>query len=74
MTMTSYMSEKRNKKVKNVKKSAYIHYQLKIKGMNFQTIADDLHMSHAAVLRSVGGLSKISRVDEWLKLNLGIEV
>lgn len=75
--MTSHMRKKHNKKVKNVKnkeKAAYIHFQLKRRGFTFQTIADDLNISHTAVCRSVSDLSTISRVDDWIKTNLGIEV
>lgn len=72
--MTSHMNKKHNRKVKNVKRAAYIKYQLYRKGLTLTQIAEDLHISNAAVYRSINGLSKITRIDEWLQANLGLEV
>lgn len=68
------MTKKRNIKVKNVKRAAYIKYQLYKKGLSLSNIALDLHISNAAVYRSINDLSTITRVDEWLYKNLGLEV
>lgn len=68
------MTKKRNIKVKNVKRAAYIKYQLYSKGLSLSNIALDLHISNAAVYRSINDLSTITRVDEWLYKNLGLEV
>lgn len=74
MNMTTYMIKKRNSKVKNVKRAAYIKYQLYRQGLNLSDIANDLKISNAAVCRSINGLSTIRRVDEWLYKNLKLEV
>lgn len=74
MNMTPHMTKKRNSKVKNVKRAAYIKYQLYRKGLNLSDIANDLNISNAAVCRSINGLSTIRRVDEWLYENLRLEV
>ena len=65
--MTSYKKNKSNNKVKNVKRGAYIKYRQYIQGYSLNDIAVELNISNAAVYRSIYGLSKISRVDEWLE-------
>lgn len=72
--MTSHMIKKRNSKVKNVKRAAYIKYQLYRNGFRLSDIANDLKISNAAVYRSIYGLSTVYRVDEWLVDNLGLKV
>jgi DNA-directed RNA polymerase specialized sigma subunit len=71
--MTSQHDKKVNRKQRNVTKSAYIQYRLKLKGMNLKAIAEELNISLVAVSRAVSDLSKIKRVDEWLKNNLELE-
>lgn len=73
MTMTTYNLIKRNKKIRNIKKAARIKYELGRRGFKLNNIAQELKMSNAAVFRSINDLSKISRVDEWIKINLGFE-
>lgn len=77
MNMTSYKVKKRNSKKKNVKKHiskcAFIQYQLKKRGFTQAQIAEELNISRQAVNRSLFGLSKVSRVDEWIEENLGWE-
>ena len=70
--MKSCKTEKINKKVKNIKRGAYIKYRLYSTGFNLNDIAEELNITNAAVYRSIYGLSKITRVDEWLKVNLNI--
>lgn len=72
--MTPYMTKKRNSKVKNVKRAAFIKYQLYRQGLSLSDIANDLKISNAAVYRSINGLSTIRRVDEWLYENLDLAV
>lgn len=72
--MTSYMTKKRNSKVKNVKRAALIKFQLNSRGLKLSDIASDLQITRTAVYRSINDLSTISRVDEWLCENLGLEV
>lgn len=74
MNMTSYMTKKRNSKVKNVKRAALIKYKLNRRGLKLSDIASDLRISRTAVYRSINDLSTITRVDEWLSENLGLEV
>lgn len=74
MNMTTYMIKKRNSKVKNVKRAAFIKFRLNSAGLKLSDIASDLNISRAAVYRSINGLSTISRVDEWLYENLRLEV
>lgn len=74
MNMTPHMKKKRNSKVKNVKRAAFIKYKLYSNGFSLSDIAKDLHISNAAVFRSINELSKVTRVDEWLHENLGLEV
>lgn len=74
MNMTTYMIKKRNSKVKNVKRAAYIKYHLYRQGLSLSDIANDLEISNAAVYRSINGLSTIRRVDEWLYKNLKLDV
>ena len=74
MNMTPYMTKKRNSKVKNVKRAAFIKFRLNSAGLKLSDIASDLSISRAAVYRSINGLSTISRVDEWLYENLRLEV
>lgn len=74
MNMTSHMIKKRNSKVKNVKRAAFIKFRLNSAGLKLSDIASDLSISRAAVYRSINGLSTISRVDEWLYENLRLEV
>ena len=47
--------------------AAYIKYKLYSAGLNLNDIATELKITNATVYRSIYGLSKISRVDEWLK-------
>ena len=61
-----------NDNQRNIKQTAKILYLLKIKGIKQSDIAAELKISRAAVSRSFYGLSKISKVDNWLKENLGI--
>ena len=72
--MTSHMSRKSNTPIKNVKRAALIKYKLACHGLNIADIARDLGVSHTAASRSIYGLSKVSRVDEWLCEKLGKEV
>lgn len=72
--MTSYMTKKRNSKVKNVKRAALIKFKLNSKGLKLSDIASDLQITRTAVYRSINDLSTISRVDGWLQENLGLEV
>lgn len=72
--MTSYMTKKRNSKVKNVKRAALIKFQLNSRGLKLSDIASDLQITRTAVYRSINDLSTISRVDGWLRENLGLEV
>ena len=79
MNMTSYKNLKRNRKKKNIKqknviKCAFIQYQLKLRGLTQAQIAKELNISSQAVNRALLGQSKISRVDEWIEENLGLEV
>lgn len=77
MTMTSHIRKKHNKKVKNVKnqeKAAYIQYLLKTKGLSQSLIANELGITESAVSRALYDQSKITRVDEWLEANLGIDI
>lgn len=71
--MTTHTYIKRNNKVKNVKRGAYIKYIMTLNGIKVSDIANDLSISNVAVYRSINGLSTISRVDEWLRNNLGLE-
>jgi len=70
--MTPQLMQKNNKNIKNVTRAAKIIYLLKINGFTQAKIADELNISKNAVSRSIYGLSKISRVDSWIKENLGI--
>ena len=70
--MKSCKKEKINKRVKNIKRAAYIKYKLYSAGLNLSDIATELNITNAAVYRSIYGLSKITRIDEWLKKNIGI--
>lgn len=74
MNMTSHMIKKRNSKVKNVKRAAFIKYQLYRQGLSLSDIANDLKISNSAVYRSINGLSTVRRVDEWLYENLRLKV
>ena len=74
MTMTPHMNKKGKQKVKNVKRAALIKFKLNCKGLKPSDIASDLHISRSAVYRSLNSLSTISRVDEWLYENLGLEI
>lgn len=58
----------------NVTKAAFIQYQLKKRGLSQKQKASELNITPVAVSRSINGLSKITRVDEWLQNNLGMEV
>ena len=78
MNMTSYKNLKRNRKKNNIKqknviKGAFIQYQLKLRGLTQAQIAKELNISSQAVHRALLGQSKISRVDEWIEENLGLE-
>ena len=59
---------------KKPKRAAYIKYKLAMKGYKIVDIARDLNITDNAVTLSLYGLSKITRVDEWLKEHIGIEV
>ena len=59
---------------KSVKKSAYIQYNLKVNGFSLSDIARDLCISPQAVWRVVSGLSTSKRVNEWIKLKIGIDL
>lgn len=73
MNMTTHIKVKRNRKNKNVTKAASIQFELKKRGLTQKLIAEDLHISTQAVSRAVNGQSTITRVDEWLYENLGLE-
>lgn len=70
--MKSQAIQNVNTKNKNIKKSAYIQYALKVNGFSLTDIARDLKITPQAVWRVVAGLSNSSRVEEWL--NQHIEV
>jgi len=74
MVMVAETSRKNTNINKNVTKAAYIQYQLKRNGFTQAQIAKELNINPVAVSRSFYGLSKISRVDNWLADNLGLEV
>lgn len=71
ITKTKYL---KSDKKRNVTEIAFIQYQLKKNGYTQREIAKDLGITPMAVWRSINGLSKITRVDEWLRDNLGLEV
>lgn len=70
--MTSCNNYKNKNNLKNVKRAAYIKYKLYSAGLTLNDIALDLKISNSAVYRSINGLSKISRIDDWLKDKLGV--
>lgn len=72
--MTPHMVKKRNSNIRNVKRAAFIKYKLSCNGFRMGDIAEDLNITPQAVYRSINGLSKITRVDEWLCEKLGKEV
>lgn len=72
--MRPHMTEKRNSNIRDVKRVAFIKYKLNCIGLKLVDVARDLGISRQAVYRSINGLSKISRVDEWLCEKLGKEV
>lgn len=53
---------------------AYIKYQLEKNGYTQTDIAHDIGISRQGVSLSISGLTKISRVDEWLKDNINLDV
>lgn len=71
--MTTQLRKKSNRKIKNVKRAALIKFKLYSKGLKPSDVASELHISRSAIYRSFNGLSKITRVDEWLEKNLGME-
>ncbi|MCD8378435.1 MAG: hypothetical protein LUB59_06580 [Candidatus Gastranaerophilales bacterium] len=71
MNITSHMSKKSNQNLKNVKRAALIKYELCCSGLKLVDIANDLGITKSAVYRSIYGLSTVSRVDDWLKNNVG---
>ena len=70
--MKSQVNLQNNNNKRNIKRAAKISYLLKINGFKQIDIANDLKISTVAVSRSFYGLSKISKVDNWLKEKLGI--
>lgn len=74
MNMTTYKKQKRNSKVKNIKKASFIKYKLDIHGLKQVDIAADLGITEAAVCRAIYDESKITRVDNWLIEKLGSDV
>ena len=72
--MTPQILKKNNSKLNSMKNAAFIKYKLSELKLSFSDIAHDLEISNAAVSRSIYGKSKITRVDEWLRDNLGLEV
>lgn len=73
MSMITKKRKSKNKLKRNVTKSAYTQYLLKKNGYKQTDIATELGISFQAVSRAILGLSKISRVDEWLETNLNLE-
>ncbi len=71
VTKTKY---KKSYVKRNVTEVAYINYQLAKNGYTQTSVANELGITPMAVWRSINGLSKITRVDEWLRDNLGLEV
>lgn len=61
-----------NQTKRNVKKEAMIKIRLIKNGKTQQDISKDLDISAQAVNRAIKGLSTITRVDNWLKENLGV--
>lgn len=72
--MTPYIRKKYKKRIKNVTKAAVIQFELKKRGLTQAAIAEDLGITPVAVSRAISDLSTISRVDEWITQNLGLEV
>lgn len=71
VTKTKYL---KSDKKRNVTQIAYIQYQLKRNGFTQRDIALDLGICEQAVSRAIRKQSQITRVDEWLRDNLGLEV
>ena len=63
---------KNNKSKRNIKEIAYILYLLKLKGITQQDIATDLGISRQAVNRVISGQASSQKINNWLKLNLGV--
>ena len=63
---------KNNKNKRNIKEIAYILYLLKIKGITQQDIATYLGISRQAVNRVISGQASSQKINNWLKLNLGV--
>ena len=61
-----------NKKQRNIKEIAYILYLLKVKGITQQDIATDLGITRQAVNRVISGKASSQKINNWLKLNLGV--
>ena len=72
--MTTHNLKKRNKKKRNIKRAARIKFELGLRNLKASSIASDLNISRAAVYRSMYGLSKITRVDEWIAKNLDMVI
>lgn len=60
----------KNKLKRNVTESAFTQFQLKKNGYKQKDIANELGITVQAVSRAILGLSKISRVDDWIEQNL----
>ncbi len=70
--MVTQTKIKTDKNLINIKRAYEIKYRLKLAGLTQRDIKKALNISDAAVYRAIFGLSKISRVDIWLKENLGV--
>ena len=62
---------KENTTLNNLKKTAKIIYLLKLNKITQKQIAETLNITTAAVSMSINGKSTITRVDNWLKENIG---
>ena len=69
--MTAQVMRKGNKVKRNIKRAARIKFELKLRGLKFVDIAEDLDITPQAVWNSVYGVNRVTRVDLWLERNIG---
>jgi len=74
MSMKTQKMKKENDKKPNLNKATIIQVALKTRRIKQADIAAALKISQQAVNRSIYGLTTITRVDDWCRENLGIEV
>ena len=65
-------AQKKLKNNRNIERTAYIIYLLKLKGITQQDIAEELGITRQAVNRVILGKANSKRICNWLDKNIGV--